>query len=191
MLWWLISPSRSCSLSHTHKKTTHSASFIGITVYYSSGQQLTYIQAGRKNWTESLNHFTSVSLTKRGKKKMASSIWSLRYVDKSVFIVLVEWPAILSLKHDSLKNLYLKCFWSCSFLKTLLAVSKSPSNSKQRQGTFQVSRGAASPALSLILTGKIAEWALLAFSFHFPLLLSPSLFPKLLKIPQFSSAPKS
>lgn len=92
---------------------------------------------------------------------------------------------MLSLKHDSLKIYIWNGFWSCSFVKTLLAVWKSPSNSKQRQGTFQVSRGAASPALSLILTGKIAEWALLAFSFHFPLLLSPSLFPKPSKYPNF------
>ena len=74
--------------------------------------------------------------------------------------------------HNSLKNLYWKCFWCCTPLQTLSAVCRSPSNSKQRQGPFQVSRGADGPAVPLILTGKIAEWALLAFVFH--LLWTPS-----------------
>lgn len=85
-----------------------------------------------------------------------------------------------------------RCFWSCSLLKTLSAGCKSPSNAKQRQGTFQVSRGAASPSAPLILTGKIAEWALLTFSFHSVLLLALPPFPqKLPKHPNLHLVQKS
>ncbi len=135
--------------------------------------------------------FPAFSLIKKGEREWLLLLLMINdqpYLVKSVFIVLVEWLSKLQCSVSNmtvLKYIFEMFFWSCSFLKTLLAVSKSPSNSKQRQGTFQVSRGAASPALSLILTGKIAEWALLAFSFHFPLLLSPSLFPKPSKYPNF------
>lgn len=95
MLWWLISPS--CSLSLAHKgphKTKHSASFIGITVglYYSS-RQLTHIWTGRKNWTSA--YFTSFFSHIKGVKKWRSLYDHTCYVDKSVFIVLVEWPSKL------------------------------------------------------------------------------------------------